>query len=204
MVRHWNRLLRTERDPRERRRIMRSRAINAFGAQPHRPRAGDRGGHEVHQGRLPGAHRDADPVRDHAGDQRALHARRRASSNTEDSGLMLPARNHVVVLVSKVHKPTLRALAYRAGHPAGHPHRADRQRRRQRDPHAAGRMGAARPAGAADRARVAVSRGHQSDPRIHQEVARATVRATSSACSSPSTSSGTGGSTCCTTSRRCA
>ena len=27
-------------------------------------------------------------------------------------GLMLPARNHVVVLVSKLHKPTLRALAY--------------------------------------------------------------------------------------------
>jgi hypothetical protein len=31
---------------------------------------------------------------------------------TEDTGLVLPARNHVVVLVSKVHKPTLRALAY--------------------------------------------------------------------------------------------
>ena len=33
---------------------------------------------------------------------------------------MLPARNHVVVLVSKVHKPTLRALALRPGDPAGH------------------------------------------------------------------------------------
>ena len=31
MVRHWNRALRTERDPAERRRIMRSRAINATG-----------------------------------------------------------------------------------------------------------------------------------------------------------------------------
>jgi hypothetical protein len=31
---------------------------------------------------------------------------------TEQHGLKLPARNHVVVLVSKVHKPTLRALAY--------------------------------------------------------------------------------------------
>src|SRR5205823_3680478 len=30
----------------------------------------------------------------------------------EGRGLMLPARNHVVVLVSKLHKPTLRALAY--------------------------------------------------------------------------------------------
>ena len=28
------------------------------------------------------------------------------------TGLVLPARNHVVVLVSKVHKPTLRALAF--------------------------------------------------------------------------------------------
>ena len=25
---------------------------------------------------------------------------------------MLPARNHAIVLVSKIHKPTLRALAY--------------------------------------------------------------------------------------------
>jgi hypothetical protein len=31
---------------------------------------------------------------------------------SQDVGLMLPSRNHVVVLVSKVHKPTLRALAY--------------------------------------------------------------------------------------------
>jgi hypothetical protein len=31
---------------------------------------------------------------------------------SDDVGLVLPARNHVVVLVSKVHKPTLRALAY--------------------------------------------------------------------------------------------
>src|SRR5204863_5945560 len=31
MLRHWNRLLRTERDPAIRRRMMRSRAINAFG-----------------------------------------------------------------------------------------------------------------------------------------------------------------------------
>src|SRR5439155_12918131 len=32
MLRHWNRQLRTERDPAERRRMMRSRAINGFGA----------------------------------------------------------------------------------------------------------------------------------------------------------------------------
>jgi hypothetical protein len=32
--------------------------------------------------------------------------------STDERGLVLPARNHVVVLVSKVHRPTLRALAY--------------------------------------------------------------------------------------------
>src|SRR6202012_3344127 len=32
MVRHWNRALRTERDPAERRSIIRSRSINGFGA----------------------------------------------------------------------------------------------------------------------------------------------------------------------------
>ena len=31
MIRHWNRLLRTERDPDARRRMLRSRAINTFG-----------------------------------------------------------------------------------------------------------------------------------------------------------------------------
>ncbi len=31
---------------------------------------------------------------------------------TAEHGLVLPARNHVVVLVSKVHRPTLRALAF--------------------------------------------------------------------------------------------
>ncbi len=31
---------------------------------------------------------------------------------TETQGLMLPSRNHVVVLVSKLHRPTMRALAF--------------------------------------------------------------------------------------------
>ena len=34
------------------------------------------------------------------------------ASDDSQSGLMLPARNHVIVLVSKLHKPTLRALAF--------------------------------------------------------------------------------------------
>ncbi|MGI8880019.1 MAG: APC family permease [Jatrophihabitans sp.] len=114
MVRHWNRLLRTERDQSVRRRIMRSRAINAFGASLTglvlvivtitkftkgaylvliaMPilYAGMRGIYK-HYSRV-GAELATDP--------------------DDTTGLVLPARNHVVVLVSKLHKPTLRALAF--------------------------------------------------------------------------------------------
>jgi amino acid transporter len=111
MVRHWNRILRTERDRQERRRIVRSRAINAFGASF----TGlvlvivvitkfDKGAYLVII---------AMPIL--YGTMRAInrhytHVARELTP--EGSGLMLPARNHVVVLVSKMHKPTLRALAY--------------------------------------------------------------------------------------------
>ena len=44
--------------------------------EPVRGRAGHRDRHQVHQGRLSGADRDADPLRDHAGDQPALFAGR--------------------------------------------------------------------------------------------------------------------------------
>ena len=68
---------------------------------------------------------------------------------------MLPSKVHAVVLVSKVHKPTLRALAFARATRPGRAHRADRQRRRRRHPRAAGGLGALRHPGAADRARVA-------------------------------------------------
>ncbi len=55
MVRHWNRLLRTERDPATRRRMIRSRAINMFGLHHDRRRAGRRAGHQVPARRV---HRD--------------------------------------------------------------------------------------------------------------------------------------------------
>ena len=112
MVRHWNRELKGTRD--------------AIGAAPDpnlaadqrlrglagRRRPGHRRHHQVHQGRVPGDHRDADPV---------LPDARRSTSTTSTwptswpptrPTLTLPSRNHAVVLVSKLHKPTLRALAY--------------------------------------------------------------------------------------------
>ena len=112
MIRHWNRLLRTERDPAARRRMLRSRAINTFGM--------------VMTGAvlvivlitkfLLGAWIAIAAmaviyvlmlaIRRHY-DRVAARAGARPTSRP-----VLPSRNHAVVLVSKVHQPTLRALAY--------------------------------------------------------------------------------------------
>jgi amino acid transporter len=114
MVRHWTRLLRDEGDPAVRRTMMRSRVVNTVGF--------------VATGAvllvvmvtkfLAGAwiavvamillfvlmklirkHYDA-------------VARELQERNVEDDDVVLPSRNHAVVLVSKLHLPTLRALAY--------------------------------------------------------------------------------------------
>jgi amino acid transporter len=111
MVRHWNRLLRTEADPAQRRRMKTSRAINAFGA--------------IITGIvlvvvlttkfLLGAYIVciAMPLLFWL----MLSIRRhydRVSQELVPTGedVALPARNHAIVLVSKIHKPTLRALSY--------------------------------------------------------------------------------------------
>jgi amino acid transporter len=111
MVRHWNRALRTERDPVERHRIMRSRAINAFGASL----AGvvlviviitkfSKGAYLVLIA-MPILYLIMRGINHH-------YVRVAEELATDELGLKMPSRNHVVVLVSKVHKPTLRALAY--------------------------------------------------------------------------------------------
>jgi amino acid transporter len=111
MVRHWNRALRTERDPVVRRRIMRSRAINAFGASltgvvlvivtvtkfTH--------GAYLVLIAMPILYAIMRGIYRH-------YSRISRELASDDVGLTLPARNHVVVLVSKLHKPTLRALAF--------------------------------------------------------------------------------------------
>jgi len=111
MVRHWNRALRTERDPHVRGRMVRSRAINAFG--------GSFTGLVlvivVITKFTKGAYLVIIAMPILYAVMRAInkHYTRVAEELTpEGRGLMLPARNHVVVLVSKLHKPTLRALAY--------------------------------------------------------------------------------------------
>jgi len=111
MVRHWTRHLKTETDTAERRRMMRSRAINTFGLCM----TGAVLVIVLFTKFLAGAwiailamgvffmimksirrHYDA------VGEELEIHA--------DDQ--VLPTRVHAIVLVSKVHKPTMRALAY--------------------------------------------------------------------------------------------
>ena len=111
MIRHWTRELRTETDARERLRMMRSRAINSFGL-----------------------FMTASVLvvvlvtKFLAGAWIAILAmgtffmimksiRRHYDSvgkelEVRDDDQLLPTRVHAIVLVSKVHKPTMRALAY--------------------------------------------------------------------------------------------
>jgi amino acid transporter len=114
MVKHWTRLLRSETDSTVRRKMMRSRVVNTVGF--------------ICTGAvllvvlvtkfLAGAwiaivamtvlfvimkliHKHYDTV-----------ARELAQQEAEEGEVVLPSRNHAVVLVSKLHLPTLRALAY--------------------------------------------------------------------------------------------
>ncbi|MGA5305158.1 APC family permease [Nucisporomicrobium flavum] len=111
MIRHWNRLLRTQRDPLKRRQMFRSRAINTFGMA------------------MTGAvlivvlitkfllgawiaiagmvliYVLMLAIRKH-------YVRVAEELQPTEERPVLPSRNHAVVLVSKVHMPTLRAVAY--------------------------------------------------------------------------------------------
>jgi len=115
MVRHWTRLLRTETDGAVRHRMMRSRVINTIGfictgsvlivVVVTKFFAGAWIA-ILAMGSLfllmKAIHRHYDSVARELEEQRAA----------EEDGVVLPSRNHAVVLVSKLHMPTLRALAY--------------------------------------------------------------------------------------------
>lgn len=111
MIRHWNRLLRTQRDPNRRRQMYRSRGINTVGMA------------------LTGAVLIVVLITKFLlGAWIAIAAmlviyvlmlsikkhytRVAAELEPSDERPVLPSRNHAIVLVSKVHLPTLRALAY--------------------------------------------------------------------------------------------
>jgi hypothetical protein len=111
MIRHWTRHLRTERDPAERRRMQRSRLINAFGL-----------------GMTAVVFVIVLLTKFLAGAWIAILAmvfffalmrgirrhydRVEAELAAGDEDKVMPTRVHAMVLVSKLHKPTLRALAF--------------------------------------------------------------------------------------------
>ncbi|MGP8298582.1 APC family permease [Streptomyces inhibens] len=114
MVRHWNRHLLTEKDPAKRNRMHRSRAINAFGAFftglvlvvvlltkfTHGAWVALLG-MVIFFVTMSAIRRHYDRVADEI-----------AAEDTPDDDVVRPSRVHSLVLVSKVHKPTLRALNY--------------------------------------------------------------------------------------------
>ncbi len=114
MVRHWNRHLATETDPAKRRRMVRSRAINAFGAFftglvlvvvlatkfTHGAWVALLG-MVIFYGTMTAIRKHYDRV-----------AAEIAAPDEPSDDSLRPSRVHSIVLVSKVHRPTLRALAY--------------------------------------------------------------------------------------------
>jgi len=114
MVRHWTRLLRTETDPAERIRMIRSRVINTIGL--------------IATGTvlivvlvtkfLVGAWIAIVVMGALFILMRAIHRHydtvsRELTADTEESAnMVLPSRNHAVLLVANMHLPTLRALAF--------------------------------------------------------------------------------------------
>ena len=114
MVRHWTRLLRTEDDPEERRRMIRSRIINTIGC--------------ISTGSvlivvlatkfLAGAWIAILAMGSLFILMKAINRHYAAVSReltpveAEQREIVLPSRNHAVVLVSSMQLPTLRALAY--------------------------------------------------------------------------------------------
>lgn len=111
MVRHWNRALTVERDPRRRRQLHTSRIINAVGAAltglvlvivlvtkfSH--------GAYLVVIAIPVLYAVMRGIRRH-------YDKTARELTPEPGGMMLPARIHAVVPVSQLHRPTLRALAY--------------------------------------------------------------------------------------------
>jgi amino acid transporter len=119
MIRHWNRLLRTTTDSKDRRRMIRSRTINTIGACFTAVVlvivliSKFASGAWIVVVAMPviwltmrGIHQHYDHV--------AVEL-----TPPEELKLTLPARNRSIVLVSKLHLPTLRALSYaKATHPS--------------------------------------------------------------------------------------
>ncbi len=111
MVRHWTRLLRTEEDPAARRRMVRTRVINAFGLTMTGSVLVVVLITKFTRGAYIALIAMAVVFVLMRGIQRH-YERVRQELEPEAANPPLPSRNHAIVLVSKIHAPTLRALAY--------------------------------------------------------------------------------------------
>lgn len=111
MLRHWNRLLVTERDPAVRRRMHRSRGINGFGMVLTGTVLvivlATKFSHGAWIAIVAMAAIYLIMLSIHRHYERVAYELRPMEDRP-----VLPARNHAIVLVSKVHQPTLRAIAY--------------------------------------------------------------------------------------------
>ncbi len=171
MVRHWTRLLRTETEPAERARMMRSRVINAFGLVmtgcvlvvvlltkfTH--------GAWIAIVAMAVIFFVMQGIRRHYDRVSAELA------PDEDEVVTLPSRVRAIVLVSKIHRPTLRALAYaRAARPS-----SLEAVTVDVDPEATAALeaewDAAHNPGGAEDPRLAVPRGDAPDPRLRARAA---------------------------------
>ncbi|MGH3519082.1 MAG: APC family permease [Haloechinothrix sp.] len=112
MIRHWNRLLRTETDPSERRRMRRSQAINAVGFSSTAVVlvvilvTKFTEGAWISLAAMAGFYLLMSAISRHY-DRVSVEL-----AEAEDQPAVMPSRNHVIVLVSKLHRPTVRALGY--------------------------------------------------------------------------------------------
>ncbi|MGN6779870.1 MAG: APC family permease [Marmoricola sp.] len=111
MIRHWTRLLRTERNPGERRRMVRSRAINTFGLVMTAVvfvvilSTKFLAGAWIALLAMAAFFALMGGIRSH-------YDRVAEELTIGDEDPIMPTRVHAIVLVSKLHKPTMRALAY--------------------------------------------------------------------------------------------
>ncbi|WP_146827929.1 APC family permease [Aeromicrobium flavum] len=111
MIRHWTRLLHDESDPAERTRMQRSRAVNAFGLAMTATVLVI----VLVTKFLAGAWIAILAMVAVFAVMRSIarhYDRVAVELAVEDADVALPARVHGIVLVSKLHKPTMRAIAY--------------------------------------------------------------------------------------------
>jgi amino acid transporter len=119
MIRHWNRHLREETDPSRRRQMIRSRAINAFGCAMTGTVLVIVLLTKFTKGAWIAILAMAVMFVIMKGIRRHYDAVAQELLAAEEEPSTLPSRNHAIVLVSKIHKPTLRAIQYaRASRPS--------------------------------------------------------------------------------------